>query len=153
MAVNISARQLAPGAGLVESVAEILRESGVDPTTLVLEITESALMVDAEAALRILTQLKTLGVRLAIDDFGTGYSSLVYLKLFPVDLLKTRPSSVASARTRRTPPSSPVSSGWPGRLASRPWRRASRRPRSSSRCRSSAVRSARAISGAGLSWP
>jgi diguanylate cyclase (GGDEF)-like protein/PAS domain S-box-containing protein len=88
MAVNISARQLSPGAGLVESVAEILRDSGVDPSTLVLEITESALMGDAEAALRILTELKALGVRLAIDDFGTGYSSLVYLKRFPVDLLK-----------------------------------------------------------------
>ncbi|MEY2448631.1 MAG: hypothetical protein QOH79_2107 [Acidimicrobiaceae bacterium] len=87
-AVNISARQLTPGAGLVESVADVLRESGLDPASLVLEITESALMGDAEAALRILTQLKALGVRLAIDDFGTGYSSLVYLKRFPVDLLK-----------------------------------------------------------------
>jgi EAL domain-containing protein (putative c-di-GMP-specific phosphodiesterase class I) len=88
ISVNISARQLAPGAGLVESVAEILAESRLDPSRLVLEITESALMGDAEAALRILTQLKALGVRLAIDDFGTGYSSLVYLKRFPVDLLK-----------------------------------------------------------------
>jgi EAL domain-containing protein (putative c-di-GMP-specific phosphodiesterase class I) len=86
--VNISARQLTPGAGLVESVADVLRESGLDPASLVLEITESALMGDAEAALRILTQLKALGVRLAIDDFGTGYSSLVYLKRCPVDLLK-----------------------------------------------------------------
>jgi EAL domain-containing protein (putative c-di-GMP-specific phosphodiesterase class I) len=88
IAVNISARQLSPGAGLVDTVAEVLRESGLDPSALVLEITESALMGDAEAALRILTELKALGVRLAVDDFGTGYSSLVYLKRFPVDLLK-----------------------------------------------------------------
>jgi diguanylate cyclase (GGDEF)-like protein/PAS domain S-box-containing protein len=88
MAVNVSALQLAPYAGLVDSVAETLRDSGVDPSTLVLEITESALMGNAEAALDILTQLKALGVNLAIDDFGTGYSSLVYLKRFPVDVLK-----------------------------------------------------------------
>lgn len=88
MAVNISPLQLAPCAGLVGSVAEILRDSGVDPSMLVLEITESALMGNAEAALEILTQLKALGVNLAIDDFGTGYSSLVYLKRFPVDVLK-----------------------------------------------------------------
>jgi EAL domain-containing protein (putative c-di-GMP-specific phosphodiesterase class I) len=88
MAVNISALQLAPSAGLVDSVAEILRVSGVDPSMIVLEVTESALMGDAEAALGILTQLKALGVSLAIDDFGTGYSSLVYLKRFPVDVLK-----------------------------------------------------------------
>jgi diguanylate cyclase (GGDEF)-like protein len=88
MAVNVSAVQLAPCAGLVDSVAETLRDSGVDPSMLVLEITETALMGNPEAALEILTQLKALGVKLAIDDFGTGYSSLVYLKRFPVDMLK-----------------------------------------------------------------
>jgi EAL domain-containing protein (putative c-di-GMP-specific phosphodiesterase class I) len=95
MAVNISALQLAPCAGLVDSVAEVLRESGIEPAMLVLEITESALMGDAEGALEILTQLKELGVRLAIDDFGTGYSSLVYLKRFPVDVLKVDRSFIA----------------------------------------------------------
>jgi diguanylate cyclase (GGDEF)-like protein/PAS domain S-box-containing protein len=95
MAVNVSALQLAPGAGLVESVAEILRESGVDPSTLVLEVTETALMGNAEAALEILTRLKALGVSLAIDDFGTGYSSLVYLKRFPVGVLKVDRSFIS----------------------------------------------------------
>ncbi len=95
MSVNVSGRQLAQGAGLVESVRLALDESGVDPTTLVLEVTESALMDDAEAALRVMHELKSLGVRIAIDDFGIGYSSLVYLKRFPVDLLKVDRSFVA----------------------------------------------------------
>jgi EAL domain-containing protein (putative c-di-GMP-specific phosphodiesterase class I) len=95
MAVNVSALQLASGAGLVDSVAAVLRDSGVDPSVLVLEITETALMGNPEAALEILTRLKALGVNLAIDDFGTGYSSLVYLKRFPVDLLKVDRSFIS----------------------------------------------------------
>jgi diguanylate cyclase (GGDEF)-like protein/PAS domain S-box-containing protein len=95
MSVNVSGRQLAQGAGLVETVRLALDESGVDPTALVLEVTESALMDDAEAALRVLDELKSLGVRIAIDDFGTGYSSLLYLKRFPVDQLKIDRSFVA----------------------------------------------------------
>jgi diguanylate cyclase (GGDEF)-like protein/PAS domain S-box-containing protein len=95
MSVNISGRQLAQGAGLVESVRAALTDSSVDPTGLVLEVTESALMDDAEAALRSLEELKSLGVRIAIDDFGIGYSSLAYLKRFPVDLLKVDRSFVA----------------------------------------------------------
>ena len=88
MAVNVSARQLAQGSGLVQLVADEIRLAGIDPATLILEVTESAVMDDAEATLAILTELKALGVRLAIDDFGTGYSSLIYLKRFPVDQLK-----------------------------------------------------------------
>jgi EAL domain-containing protein (putative c-di-GMP-specific phosphodiesterase class I) len=88
MAVNVSARQLAQGSGLVELVADELRDSGIDPSTLVLEVTESVVMDNAEVTLSLLNQLKGLGVRLAIDDFGTGYSSLIYLKRFPVDQLK-----------------------------------------------------------------
>jgi EAL domain-containing protein (putative c-di-GMP-specific phosphodiesterase class I) len=95
ISVNVSGRQLARRAGLLRAVSLALDESGVDPTSLVLEVTESALMDDAEAALRVLTELKTLGVQIAIDDFGTGYSSLVYLKRFPVDLIKIDRSFVA----------------------------------------------------------
>ena len=88
MSVNVSGRQLTPGARLVETVQKALQESGLDPGSLILEVTESALMDDAEAALRVVEELKSLGVQIAIDDFGTGYSSLLYLKRFPVDLLK-----------------------------------------------------------------
>jgi diguanylate cyclase (GGDEF)-like protein/PAS domain S-box-containing protein len=95
ISVNVSGRQLARRAGLLRAVSPALDESGVEPTSLVLEVTESALMDDAEAALRVLTELKTLGVQIAIDDFGTGYSSLVYLKRFPVDLIKIDRSFVA----------------------------------------------------------
>jgi EAL domain-containing protein (putative c-di-GMP-specific phosphodiesterase class I) len=76
-------------------VKHALDESGVDPTMMTLEVTESALMDDAEAALRVLNKLKSVGVNIAIDDFGTGYSSLLYLKRFPVDLLKVDRSFVS----------------------------------------------------------
>lgn len=95
LAVNVSGRQLGNGAGLVDSIKQALDESGLTPTALTLEVTESALMDDAESALRVMHELKALGVRIAIDDFGTGYSSLVYLKRFPVDLLKVDRSFVA----------------------------------------------------------
>ncbi|HTA15792.1 MAG TPA: EAL domain-containing protein [Solirubrobacteraceae bacterium] len=87
MAVNVSGRQLDDDQ-LIEDVRGALQESGLDPTTLTLEITETTLMRDAEATARRLHMLKQLGVRIAIDDFGTGYSSLAYLRQFPVDALK-----------------------------------------------------------------
>jgi diguanylate cyclase (GGDEF)-like protein len=93
MAVNISARQVHQP-GLLGVVAEALSESGIDPNTLVLEITESLMMQDADLAIARLNELKQLGVRLAIDDFGTGYSSLSYLRRFPVDILKIDKSFV-----------------------------------------------------------
>jgi len=95
MSVNISGRQLASGAGLVQTVRSAIDEAGIDPTSLILEVTESALMDDAEAALRVVNELKALGLQVAIDDFGTGYSSLVYLKRFPVDILKVDRTFVA----------------------------------------------------------
>jgi diguanylate cyclase (GGDEF)-like protein len=91
--VNLSARQLAD-ADLVELVASTLREHGVPPHQLGLEITETALLDDAEGAVAALSALHGLGVRLAVDDFGTGYSSLSYLKRLPVDAVKVDRSFV-----------------------------------------------------------
>jgi len=87
IAVNLSVRQLADRQ-IVTTVSDALEQSGLDAGRLVLEITESALMDNAEMAIACLHELKQLGVRLAIDDFGTGYSSLVYLKRMPVDIIK-----------------------------------------------------------------
>ncbi len=87
MAVNVSARQLG-SSGLVLDVGDALAHSQLDPGSLVLEMTETALVQDAAVAAARLHELRRLGVRLAIDDFGTGYSSLSYLRQFPVDILK-----------------------------------------------------------------
>ncbi len=87
MSVNLSAKQF-QNPKLVEEITQALDESGLAPSCLKLEITESTVMQDASVTLTKLNELKELGVRLAIDDFGTGYSSLGYLKRFPVDTLK-----------------------------------------------------------------
>ena len=86
VSVNLSARQF-QHATLAADVSHALEVTGLEPSALKLEITESVAMHDAEAAIRTLDELKALGVRLAIDDFGTGYSSLAYLKRFAVDTL------------------------------------------------------------------
>jgi diguanylate cyclase (GGDEF)-like protein len=93
LAVNISARQVQQP-GLCDIVRTALEESGLPPESLVLEITESLMMQDAELSIARLNELKALGIRLAIDDFGTGYSSLSYLRKFPVDILKIDKSFV-----------------------------------------------------------
>lgn len=85
--VNLSARQFRDPK-LAEQVGAALEETGLDPDVLLLEVTESAMMDDAEASGARLRELKELGVRIAIDDFGTGYSSLAYLQRFPLDMLK-----------------------------------------------------------------
>ncbi len=87
MSVNLSALQFRRP-GLVDTVAGVLRKSGLPPHLLELELTESILLQDVENNLDTVRQLKALGVRLTIDDFGTGYSSLSYLKRFAVDRLK-----------------------------------------------------------------
>jgi diguanylate cyclase (GGDEF)-like protein len=87
VSVNLSARQFID-ARLVDDVRAALADAELDASSLTLEITESLLMTDAEAAVAKLTAIKALGVRLAIDDFGTGYSSLSYLQRFPIDVLK-----------------------------------------------------------------
>jgi diguanylate cyclase (GGDEF)-like protein len=85
--VNLSARQVGDDQ-IVQQVTAALADSGLEPHRLVLEITETVLMHDRDAAAATLWQLKGLGVRIAIDDFGTGYSSLAYLRRFPIDMLK-----------------------------------------------------------------
>ena len=87
VAVNMSALQLADH-GCVDLVADVLRDVGLPPGALELEITESVLMLDVEQSLRRLAELRELGVSVAVDDFGTGYSSLAYLRDLPVDVLK-----------------------------------------------------------------
>ncbi|MFL5843576.1 MAG: amino acid permease [Solirubrobacteraceae bacterium] len=85
--VNLSARQVVHPA-IVDMVDRALRQTGIDPSCLVLEITESVLMDDPESGAETLRRLKALGVNIALDDFGTGYSSLAYVRRFPIDILK-----------------------------------------------------------------
>ena len=87
IAVNLSARQFAEP-GLVETVARVLEDTGLPANSLEIELTESMMVADVEAAIHTMLCLKRMGVKLSIDDFGTGYSSLSYLKRFPVDVLK-----------------------------------------------------------------
>jgi diguanylate cyclase (GGDEF)-like protein len=85
--VNLSLGQF-QGSDLVPEIAEILHQTGLNPSCLELEITESVIMEDVEYAIDLLEQLKKLGIRVALDDFGTGYSSLEALRRFPLDALK-----------------------------------------------------------------
>ena len=96
IAVNLSARQFRTP-GLDRTINAIIAESGIDPALLELELTESLLMHDPEAAVATLRNLERAGVRLAIDDFGTGYSSLMYLKRFPIDALKIDRAFISDA--------------------------------------------------------
>jgi EAL domain-containing protein (putative c-di-GMP-specific phosphodiesterase class I) len=95
ISVNLSARDMVE-AGIDRAVRILLSESGFDPANLIVEITESAMMSDIDAAVRELRSLKELGLRIAIDDFGTGYSSLAYLQRLPIDILKIDRSFVAT---------------------------------------------------------
>src|SRR2546430_14116483 len=87
MSVNLSGKQIAQP-DLVAQIRDIMEETHVEAKHLKLEITESAVMDNADMAARLLKRLKALGVHLSIDDFGTGYSSLSYLHRFPVNTLK-----------------------------------------------------------------
>ncbi len=98
MSVNIAARQFQQQ-DLAEVVTGILRETGLDPRWLTLEITESTIMHDAGGAIETLQQLGAMGVGLSLDDFGTGYSSLNYLKRFPLDCLKVDKSFIDDITT------------------------------------------------------
>ena len=94
LAVNISPTQLM-SPGFTNSLDVILAETGVDPSMLSLEVTESVLVQDDDRALVILNDIKELGVSIALDDFGTGYSSLSYLRRFPADVVKIDTGFVA----------------------------------------------------------
>jgi diguanylate cyclase (GGDEF)-like protein len=87
VAVNLSARQFNDPM-LLPRLTGIIRRSGLDPSNLELELTESLVMSHGEGAVAVLQKLKSIGVRIAIDDFGTGYSSLAYLRRFPIDTIK-----------------------------------------------------------------
>ncbi len=100
VAVNISAAQLEDGS-LVTDVRGALEESGLPPSSLILEMTESALIEESVTTIRSLHQLRAMGVRLALDDFGTGYSSLTHLRRFPIDIVKIDRSFVASVSRPR----------------------------------------------------
>jgi len=94
VSVNLSPRQFEQP-DLVSQIRDALHESGLRPENLEIEITETNAMGDVDKTVRLLNELKVLGVRIAIDDFGTGYSSLSYLKLFPIDTLKLDQSFVS----------------------------------------------------------
>lgn len=98
VAVNLSARQFQQQ-DLVEIVARILKETGLAPQYLEMEITEGIAMQNADYTNVLLRGLKEMGVQVALDDFGTGYSSLSYLKKFPIDTLKIDQSFVRDLRT------------------------------------------------------
>jgi diguanylate cyclase (GGDEF)-like protein len=99
VAVNVSSQQFRDE-GFVDVVHAVLRESGLPPHRLELEITETAMLNDGEQMLTVLTSLRQLGVRLSMDDFGTGYSALNYLQKFPFDRIKIDQSFVRELGTR-----------------------------------------------------
>jgi diguanylate cyclase (GGDEF)-like protein/PAS domain S-box-containing protein len=94
LSVNFSARQFQQPT-FITDVAQILKDTNLDPRWLELELTESSIMKDPEQAIEKLHELKLMGIKVAVDDFGTGYSSLNYLKRFPIDTLKIDKSFVA----------------------------------------------------------
>jgi EAL domain-containing protein (putative c-di-GMP-specific phosphodiesterase class I) len=103
VSVNVSARQLVDD-HLVKVVAELLEQSELRPSQLILEVTESMLMTDTDERVAILRELQALGVRLALDDFGTGYSSLGYLRRLPFNALKLDRSFVSGLDQTATDP-------------------------------------------------
>jgi predicted signal transduction protein with EAL and GGDEF domain len=100
VAVNLSPAQLR-GEALFESVRQALADSGLSPTRLVLEITESVLLQQDDAGLALLHRLHMLGIRFALDDFGTGFSSLSYLRRFPFDQIKIDKSFILDLGIKR----------------------------------------------------
>jgi diguanylate cyclase (GGDEF)-like protein len=104
MSVNLSAREISDSS-IRESVSLSLLETGFEPSNLILEITESALLRDLEATIRNLESLKSLGLSIAVDDFGTGFSSFSHLEQLPIDILKVDRSFVATINEHEGRPS------------------------------------------------
>ncbi len=131
MAVNLSPVQLQQ-VDLPDIVHQILIDTGLPPSRLELEVTETALIRDLQRALDVLRRLKALGVSIAMDDFGTGYSSLSTLQAFPFDKIKIDRSFIDKVQSaaRRRPSCAPCWSS-AGRCRSRSSRKASRRTTSS----------------------
>jgi diguanylate cyclase (GGDEF)-like protein len=102
VSVNLSSRQFKQEA-LAAAVAAALKESGLDPRLLEMELTESLVMHDTDAAIQVLTRLREIGVELSVDDFGTGYSSLSYLTRLPISALKIDQSFVHDVGERDAP--------------------------------------------------
>ena len=113
---------------LVGDVRRALAETGLDPSLLTLEMTESVLAEDVDEVLPRMCALKDLGVRLAIDDFGTGYSSLAYLRRFPVDIVKIDKAFIDGMATGKSGErrSSGPSSTSGAASSSRPWPKGSK---------------------------
>jgi EAL domain-containing protein (putative c-di-GMP-specific phosphodiesterase class I) len=98
ISVNISAREF-DDSDFLDNICEVLRETGLEPSHLELEITETVLMKNIQTSTAILHALRAMGIKISIDDFGTGYSSLSYLKRMPVDTLKIDQSFVKDIST------------------------------------------------------
>jgi EAL domain-containing protein (putative c-di-GMP-specific phosphodiesterase class I) len=101
ISVNVSAFQL-QRPEFIDEVRDVLQETRIEPSSLILELTESILMRNMDLSISRMNALRSLGVRLAIDDFGTGYSSLVYLRTLPVDILKLDRSFLADQSDQAT---------------------------------------------------
>ncbi len=101
IAVNVSGFQL-QRPEFIDEVREVLRETAINPSSLILELTESVMMQDMDRSIAQMNELRSLGVRLAIDDFGTGYSSLMYLRRLPVDILKMDRAFIADTSPTAT---------------------------------------------------
>ena len=139
ISVNLSARQITDPQ-FVGDVRAVLATTGLAPSSLTLEITESALIGDPDVAAMRLHEIKSTGVRLAIDDFGTGYSSLSSLQSLPVDTLKIDKAFID--RITSSPEAAGLVKAIRGsraRSSSPPWPRASSMPSSSNGCSNSAA--------------
>ena len=153
VSVNVSGRQL-DSDHIVEHIRDALSHSGLTPSSLIIEVTETALMTNAAATARRLEAIRALGVRIAVDDFGTGYSSLAYLQKFPVDSLKIDRAFTSALSTSLESQALITTLVQLGKTsACEPSPRASRPRRSSSTCAARTSTKPKASSSAGHKQP